>query len=58
MYLNGSSNGGVVHSLGAGLRFDLAWLGFIERTTIRLDVAKAVNQEQPVQFWFGLQHAF
>lgn len=58
MYLNGQTNGGVIHSVGAGLRLDLAWLGFIERTTIRLDVAKAVNQEQPVQFWFGLQHAF
>ena len=58
IYLNNNSNGGVVHSFGAGLRFDLSWLGFIERTTIRLDVAKAVNQNEPVQFWFGLQHAF
>ncbi len=58
LYLNGNSQGGIVHSFGAGLRFDLAWLGFIERTTIRLDVAKTVNRDNPVQFWFGLQHAF
>ncbi|HQR06234.1 MAG TPA: M1 family aminopeptidase [Gemmatales bacterium] len=58
IYLNNNSNGGVVHSFGAGLRFDLGWLGFIERTTVRLDVAKAVNQNDSVQFWFGLQHAF
>ncbi|HMP17387.1 MAG TPA: BamA/TamA family outer membrane protein, partial [Gemmatales bacterium] len=59
IYLNGNSNsGGVVHSVGAGLRLDLAWLGFIERTTIRLDLAKTINRDDPVQFWFGLQHAF
>lgn len=58
IYLNNQSNSGIVSSVGVGLRLDLGWLGFIERTTIRLDVAKTVNQDQPVQFWFGLQHAF
>lgn len=58
MYLNGKTNGGVVHSVGTGLRFDVSWLSFIERTTLRIDVAKAVNQTEPVQFWFGLQHTF
>jgi hypothetical protein len=58
IYLRGHTNGGVAHSVGAGLRFDLSWLGFIERTTIRVDVAKTVNGPEPTQFWFGLQHAF
>lgn len=58
IYLNGQTNGGVAHSVGAGLRLDLSWLGFIERTTVRVDIAKAVNQNEPTQFWFGLQHAF
>jgi hypothetical protein len=58
VYLNGKTNGGVIHSVGAGLRFDLGWLGFIERTTLRLDFAKAISQSESIQFWFGLQHAF
>jgi outer membrane protein assembly factor BamA len=58
IYLNGQTNGGVIHSIGAGLRFDVGWLGFIERTTFRLDVAKAIRQNESPQVWIGLQHAF
>jgi hypothetical protein len=58
VYLNQKTVGGVAHSVGAGLRFDLGWLGFIERTTLRLDLAKTVGDKESVQLWFGLQHAF
>jgi hypothetical protein len=57
-YLNGRSFGPVAHAVGAGLRIDLAWLGLIERTILRFDVAKTVNADTPVQFWFGVQHPF
>jgi hypothetical protein len=57
-YVNGHSYGAVAHALGAGLRLDVAWLSFVERTILRFDVAKAVNVDTPVQFWFGLQHPF
>ena len=52
-YVRGHSEGPVAHAVGAGLRFDVAWLSFVERTTIRLDVAKSLNDNAPVQFWAG-----
>jgi hypothetical protein len=57
-YLQGHALGPVAHALGAGLRLDLAWFNFIERTTIRFDVAKTVDNSAPWQFWFGVQHPF
>jgi hypothetical protein len=57
-YVNGHSIGPVAHALGAGLRIDVAWISLIERTMLRFDVAKCVNANTPVQFWFGIQHPF
>jgi hypothetical protein len=57
-YVNGHSLGPTAHALGAGLRVDVAWLGLIERTILRLDVAKAIGGDTPVQIWFGVQHPF
>jgi hypothetical protein len=57
-YLRGHPLGDTAHALGAGLRLDVAWFGLIERTTLRFDVAKTVNDTSRVQFWFGLQHPF
>jgi hemolysin activation/secretion protein len=50
--------GDVAHAIGAGLRVDVAIFSFIERATLRFDVGKALNGGTPVQFWFGVQHAF
>ncbi|MCI0641379.1 MAG: hypothetical protein L0Y70_20050 [Gemmataceae bacterium] len=57
-YVNGHSLGPVAHAFGAGLRVDVAWLGLIERTILRFDVAKTIHGDSPVQFWFGVQHPF
>jgi hypothetical protein len=57
-YTNRHSYGPVAHALGAGLRIDLAWLSFVERSIIRFDVAKTVNVDTPWQFWFGIEHPF
>jgi hypothetical protein len=57
-YTNGHSVGPVAHALGAGLRFDVSWFSFVERTVLRFDVAKTVNVDTPVQFLFGVQHPF
>lgn len=57
-YLQGKPIGPIAHSVGAGLRLDLAWFSFVERTTLRLDVAKTVNADTAVQVWFGLQQPF
>jgi hypothetical protein len=57
-YLKNQSLGPVAHSVGTGLRLDVAWFSFIERTTLRFDVAKTVNADTPVQFWFGIKHPF
>jgi Peptidase family M1 domain len=58
VYTNGLVVGDVAHALGLGLRVDTALFSFIERVTFRFDVAKTLNDDTPVQFWFGVQHPF
>jgi hypothetical protein len=58
IYLNGKSMGEVAHAVGLGFRFDVAWFSFLERTMLRMDLAKTVNVDSPTQFWFGIQHPF
>jgi hypothetical protein len=57
-YVNNHSLGDTAHALGVGLRIDVQWLGIIERSMIRFDVAKTVNDNTPWQFWFGISHPF
>jgi hypothetical protein len=57
-YVSGKSVGPVAHGVGAGLRFDVAWFSIVERTTLRLDVAKAVNADTGIQVWVGINHPF
>jgi hypothetical protein len=57
-YTNGHSVGPVAHAVGGGLRLDLAWFGFVERTTLRFDVAQTVNSPSPTQFLFGVGYPF
>jgi hypothetical protein len=54
-YANGHSSGPVAQDVGAGLRLDIDWFGFVERTMMRFDVAKAVNADAGTQFWFSIQ---
>lgn len=58
IYVNQRSYGPVACAVGAGLRAELAWFSFLERTTLRVDVAKTVNADTPVQVWFGIMHPF
>jgi hypothetical protein len=59
IYLNGKGVGGdVAQALGLGLRVDAQWLGIIERTMLRLDVAQAIRGTTGVQVWVGIQHPF
>lgn len=57
-YVNGHTQGEIAHALGVGLRVDVTWLGLIERTMLRFDVARTVNSNVPWQFWFGISHPF
>jgi hypothetical protein len=58
-YVNGhAACGDVAHGVGAGVYFDVAWFSFVERTTIRFDVAKSINAPTPFQFNFYFQHPF
>ncbi len=57
-YTSGQSVGPVAHGVGLGLRMDVAWFGIVERTTLRLDVAKAVNMDTGLQVWVGINHPF
>src|SRR5262249_10282059 len=58
MFSSGQTVGPVAHSIGGGLRLDVAWFSFVERTMLRVDVAKVVNDQTPIQVWFGIQHPF
>ena len=58
IYLDKKSVGGIAHAVGVGIRADVAFFSFLERATIRLDIAKAIDSDAPVQFWFGLSHPF
>jgi len=58
MYVNGKTTAPLAQAVGVGLRADITWLGLIERTMIRFDVAKSINDDAPAQFWFGFQHPF
>jgi hypothetical protein len=57
-YLNGHVIGNVAEAVGAGLRVDVAWFTFVERTILRFDTAKALNANTPMQFWLGIEHPF
>jgi hypothetical protein len=58
IYLNGRSLGGIAEAVGAGLRIDVSWFTFVERTILRLDAAQTVNARTPPQFWIGIEHPF
>ncbi len=57
-YLRGHALGDVAHAVGAGVYFDVNWFSFVERTSIRLDVAQTLNTSAPLQFNFYFQHPF
>jgi hypothetical protein len=58
MYLNRESLNGVQHAVGVGLRMDIAVFSFIERFTIRLDIAHGLGDNGQTMFWFGMQQPF
>jgi hypothetical protein len=58
VYLSNQSIGGVAEAVGAGLRLDVAWFTFVERTILRVDVAKTINSAAPMQIWAGIEHPF
>jgi hypothetical protein len=57
-YINGHSTGPVANAFGVGLRLDVSWFGMIERTMLRFDVAKTINDSSPWEFWFGITYPF
>ena len=58
-YIRGRPVGGdIAHALGMGLRVGTDVFSFLERTTLRLDVARTVEGHTPVQYWFGFEHPF
>jgi len=56
--INGHATGPVAQCVGGGLRFDVAWFSFVERTTLRFDVAKTINANTPTQFIFAVDFPF
>jgi hypothetical protein len=58
VYVNGHSLGPVAHAVGLGFRFDVSFFSFLERATVRLDVAQTIGMDTRTQFWFGMQQPF
>jgi hypothetical protein len=58
VYQKGQSVGGIAEAVGAGLRLDVAWFTFVERTILRLDAARTINSAAPLQIWAGIEHPF
>jgi hypothetical protein len=58
VYLRGQSVGGISEAVGGGLRLDVSWFTFVERTIFRLDAARTVNSTAPMQIWAGIEHPF
>jgi hypothetical protein len=58
MYINHHSQGPVAHALGLGIRGDISFFRFLERSTLRIDIAQAIHSDTGVQFWFGLMQPF
>lgn len=58
VYLRGQSVGGIAEAVGAGLRLDVAWFTFVERTILRLDASRTINSAAPMQIWAGIEHPF
>jgi hypothetical protein len=57
-YVNGHSIGSAAECLGVGICLDVSWFGLIERTMLRVDVAKTINDSTPTQVWLRIQHPF
>jgi hypothetical protein len=53
VYISGRQVGSTAYDVGASLRLDVSWFSFVERTMLRLDIAKTVNVNSGVQVWFG-----
>jgi hypothetical protein len=57
-YVRNHSFGPVAYAVGGGLRFDVTWFSFVERTLLRVDMAKTVNENTGLQVWFDVQVPF
>ena len=58
VWVSGKQVGPWATAVGAGIRADLSFLGFLERGLVRLDVAQALDSSTGVQVWFGLNQPF
>jgi hypothetical protein len=56
-YLSGRF-GPVVHGVGVGLRLDVALFAFLERATLRIDLAQPIGTGDGPVVWFGLNQVF
>ena len=48
------SVGPTAHAVGTSFRFDVSWFSLVERTLLRIDIAKTLNVSSGMQFWFGV----
>jgi hypothetical protein len=56
-YLQGHWNP-VVNGVGVGLRFDVTLFSFLERASLRVDIAEPVGTGRSPVIWFGLNQVF
>jgi hypothetical protein len=54
VYTYDHSVGPIAHDVGCSFRFDVSWFSLVERTLLRFDIAKALNESSGIQMWFGV----
>lgn len=57
-YLDHHPIGATLFAPGVGLRLNLNWFSFVERSILCLDAAKCVNSRAPGQLWLGFEQPF
>jgi hypothetical protein len=53
-YVSGHQVAPTVVDAGLSLRLDVSWFSFVERTLLRVDIAKTLNADTGTQLWFGV----
>lgn len=58
IYIDGRSLGPVAHAVGVGFCFQVDFFSFLERATLRIDVAQTIGRDTSPQFWLHVQQPF
>ena len=56
--VNDSPHVKLVHGVGVGVRLDVSLFAFLERASLRMDLAQSIGLGRGPIVWFGLNQVF